>query len=339
MAAAQLYAINPGWRLILVDLGLRPADVLRRAELPADLFGRERATLHTHEYFRLWRAIDEESEDGLTPLRIGAAITIEAFDPAIFASLCSPELNTALRRLAHYKRLICPMVLHLDVDPRVTQIELEWLDATLEPPVSLVAAELVFFVQLARIATRSRIAPLEVQAPHLPEPLAEYREFFGVPIGRAERPRLVFRAVDARRPFLTANESMWRFFEPELQARLSELDRSATTAERTRAALLELLPSGTPTMEAVAGRLGTSTRTLQRHLRREGHSFQAILNETRERLARHYLKSSRLSGAEISFLLGFDDPNSFFRAFHNWTGTTPEQARQAMGAASGGGAS
>ena len=28
-----------------------------------------------------------------------------------------------------------------------------------------------------------------MQAPHLPEPLAEYREFFGVPIGRAERPR------------------------------------------------------------------------------------------------------------------------------------------------------
>ncbi len=42
------------------------------------------------------------------------------------------------------------------------------------------------------------------------------------------------------------------------------------------------------------------------------------------------LKTPTLSGTEISFLLGYDDPNSFFRAFHSWTGTTPEQARGAL---------
>ena len=36
----------------------------------------------------------------------------------------------------------------------------------------------------------------------------------------------------------------------------------------------------------------------------------------------------KLNGGEISFLLGFDDPNSFFRAFHNWTGKTPEGFRR-----------
>jgi len=37
-----------------------------------------------------------------------------------------------------------------------------------------------------------------------------------------------------------------------------------------------------------------------------------------------------MSGAEISFLLGYEEPNSFFRAFHAWTGQTPEQARAAL---------
>ena len=37
-----------------------------------------------------------------------------------------------------------------------------------------------------------------------------------------------------------------------------------------------------------------------------------------------------MSGAEISFLLGFKDPNSFFRAFNAWTGTTPERARREL---------
>jgi AraC-like DNA-binding protein len=40
-----------------------------------------------------------------------------------------------------------------------------------------------------------------------------------------------------------------------------------------------------------------------------------------------YLKIANLTGAEISFLIGHDDPNSFSRAFHNWTGSTPEQVR------------
>ena len=37
-----------------------------------------------------------------------------------------------------------------------------------------------------------------------------------------------------------------------------------------------------------------------------------------------------MSGAEISFLLRFEDPNSFFRVFHRWTGSKPEQARLAL---------
>ena len=30
---------------------------------------------------------------------------------------------------------------------------------------------------------------------------------------------------------------------------------------------------------------------------------------------------------QISFLLGFKDPNSFFRAFHTWSGSTPDSVR------------
>jgi AraC-like DNA-binding protein len=120
---------------------------------------------------------------------------------------------------------------------------------------------------------------------------------------------------------------MWQEFEPSLKQRLSELDHSASTSERVRSALLELLPSGATSIEAVCRKLGTSARTLQRRLSEEGETFQTILNRTREALARHYLKRPELTASEISFLLGYEDPSSFFRAFATWTGITPEQAR------------
>lgn len=330
MAKAQSYTVNPGWRLLLIDLGIQPANVLRRANLPGDLFGRQIAQLEMEEFFRLWRAIEEEAADPTLPLRIGAAISVEAFDPLIFAALCSSDLNTALERISHYKKLVCPMACHVDIGDEATTLKLEWLNSTLEPPVSLVATELVFFVQLSRIATRTRICPLAVSFPTPPEPKKDYTEYFGVDLQQGPSAKISFKAKDATLPFLTVNEKMWQYFEPNLQKRLSELDESATTADRTKAALMELLPSGDSSIETVSKSIGMSTRTLQRRLKEGGRSFQALLNETRENLAKHYLKTSNLSGAEISFLLGFKDSNSFLRAFHSWTGETPEQARRVM---------
>ena len=53
------------------------------------------------------------------------------------------------------------------------------------------------------------------------------------------------------------------------------------------------------------------------------------LDSVRGELAQHYLSHSTMTGSEISFLLGFEDPNSFVRAFHGWTGITPQTARSA----------
>jgi AraC-like DNA-binding protein len=130
------------------------------------------------------------------------------------------------------------------------------------------------------------------------------------------------------RPFLTANEQMWNFFEPELRARLSDLDSRADIGQRVRAALLELLPAGRATIDAASKQIGVSTRSLQRQLGEAGKSFRMLLDATRTDLAMHYLRTSSLSCAEIAYLLGYDDPNSFSRAFRTWTGKSPESVRE-----------
>jgi AraC-like DNA-binding protein len=319
------YPIPPAAKLLLKDLGLSIDSILKRAGLPGDLFARARVSLPSDEYFRLWQAIADEADDPRLPLSIGTGIPIEGFDAPLFAAFCSPDLNTALERFAHYKRLVGPLSLRLSSGEEGTLLEFQWLEAP--PPSLLVLMELVFFVHFARLATRTRICPLAVRSPQLPAVTPEFSAFFGVEVRKAPAASLLFAAEDAARPFLTANERMWQEFEPSLKQRLSELDQSASTSERVRSALLELLPSGANSIEAVCRKLGTSARTLQRRLSEEGETFQSILNRTREALARHYLKRPELTASEISFLLGYEDPSSFFRAFATWTGITPEQAR------------
>lgn len=333
MTRNQSFALSIGWRALLKDFGIRADHVLRRAALPADLFARPEQTLSTEEFFGLWRSIEAEAGDPMFALRIVEAVSTESFDPPLFAALCSAHLSQAVQRLAKYKQLTAPMKLELGINARgELSVSPRWLFAKGDVPPSMEIAELAFLLRLARIATREPVRALRVTLPHLPAAAQarQYEEYFGVSLRRGAHPSVSFAAEDAQRPFLTSSAAMWRVFEPDLRRRLGELEATATTTERVRALLLELLPSNAATIEAVAKRLAMSTRTLQRRLEDEGESFRALVSSRREGLARHYLTQTRMSGGEIAFLLGFEDPNSFYRAFHEWTGQTPETVRHAM---------
>jgi AraC-like DNA-binding protein len=112
---------------------------------------------------------------------------------------------------------------------------------------------------------------------------------------------------------------------PAFDIRMEDLTQDALFRDRIRAYLLEVLASGRYSMLYVASKLAISNRTLQRRLRVEGTTFQEVLDEFRQELACHYLSATDYTSAEISFLLGYEEPNSFFRAFRAWTGQTPDQ--------------
>lgn len=327
MKQATHFSVQKGWKILLTDMGLNPAHVLALAGLPADLLSRKGASLSPKDYFNLWRGLEQVAGAEELPLKIGQAISVEAFDPPIFASFCSPNLNTAMQRLAEYKRLICPMVLTVDIGSEQTRATLNCYGFDHAIPRTFSATELVFFTQLARLATRERIMPVDLEMPRLPDRMAPYKAYFGRPIRSGNAVRITFSARDAARPFLTEDATMWDFFEAGLKKRLSDLDTETRIAERVKSALLEMLPGGHSAIEEAASRLAMSKRTLQRHLSREKSSYQDILNATRKELAQHYLSRSTISPPEISYLLGYQDSNSFLRAFRGWTGTTPGEYR------------
>ncbi|MFF7467911.1 AraC family transcriptional regulator ligand-binding domain-containing protein [Streptomyces sp. NPDC008092] len=323
----QSYSLDVTWRAVLRDLGVVPADVLRRAGLAEDLFVQPSAKLAPGDYHRLWNSIEAETKDPAFPIRLCEMFRAETFSPPLFAALCSPDFVVAARRIGQYKRLIAPIRMTVSEADPVVAVELSWPDGTPPPPTSLVLTELLFFVTLMRMGTREKVSPVAVTTTTLPDVVQPYEDFLGIPLRAGPAHRVAFATQDATLPFLTRNEPLWAAFEPELRRRLADLEASATTAERVRAALLETLPSGSTSMDTIARRLTLSKRTLQRRIEAENTSYQRILDTTRSDLARHYLVNTELSVAEVSFLLGFSEPNSFYRAFRTWTGTTPDALR------------
>jgi AraC-like DNA-binding protein len=91
--------------------------------------------------------------------------------------------------------------------------------------------------------------------------------------------------------------------------------------------LKPLLAGQRPSILEVARELNLSARTLQRRLTEAGLTFQQVLEEARRELARHYLLQSSLALNEAAYLLGYENANSFFRAFRHWEGTSPGQWR------------
>lgn len=322
------YALDMNWPALLQGIGVRVVDVLRRAELPDDLFARSSSRLEALEYYRLWEAIEAESGDATFPLRILRSLRSESFSPPLFAALCSANLSTALSRLSRYKPLVGPMRLDVVEQRDEVVVHLHFRAAVREPPPTLAAAELLFLVSLARMGTHEDVRPSRVTMKTPPSRRGDYERFAGATIRAGKGNCVAFHRVDAERPFLSSNDAMWDVFEPELRRRLATLDASATTAQRVRATLLEGLPGGSLSMEGVARRLAMSKRTLQRRLVEEGTSYQDVLRDTRLELARHYLVRTSVPLGEISFLLGFEESNSFFRAFNDWTGRTPEAVRR-----------
>lgn len=328
--ASDRYAIGPWARVLIADLGLRERDVLRVAGLPDDLL-RRASWLRPAEAHAVWAALDELAGDPRLALTMAEHVGAGSFSPPVMAAMCSPNLEVAAERIALHKRLMGPMRLRLDHTVNELVIAIEWPPPTPAPPPVLVAFELAFWVRLARLGTRVAVMPRRLVAPAPPTDPQPWREAFGIDVAPGPTALVAFGQLDARRPFLTADDAMWELFAPELRRRLADLDAAATTTERVRAALVELLPSGRGSTGDVARRLAVSTRTLQRRLHAEDTTFQAVLDDTRERLARHYLEDPTLTSTDIAYLLGYTEPTSFSRAFSAWTGRTPQQVRVGSG--------
>jgi AraC-like DNA-binding protein len=96
------------------------------------------------------------------------------------------------------------------------------------------------------------------------------------------------------------------------------------TIRRPGGAIQQRLTGHRPVVDDVAKDLHMSSRTLQRRLQEAGSNYQRVLDEARHQMARYYLRNSVLELAEAAYLLGYEDANSFARAFRAWEGMPPK---------------
>lgn len=308
-------------------LNISPDRVLRRVGLSATLEDDPEICVGAETYLRLWDAMCAEADRPGIEMDLAIAYAHGPFVPPIFAFSCAETLALGLTRLSDFKPLMGPIRMQVARRDGPLTLSLRPSEPGLAISPGMGLFELLYITECARTFSGTKVTPL---ATTLPGPLdldSDCLDYLGARPAVTGSVSLTFSAEDADLPLITRSASLWETLAPGFIEQLANRTGTTTLSGRIRRALTETLPGGSTSIDTMARRLNISRRSLQRRLREEGTTFQQLLNETRFEMSKRYLGDSGLSVPEISFLLGFRDTSSFFRAFHGWTGTTPGDYR------------
>ena len=315
--------------LKLKEHGVSVAAVLRKAGLPGDLFEQTRVLVSTEELFALWHSIEVVSSDPLIGIKLGIETKTERFHPMAIAALSTQNLVTATEHLARYKKLTAPEEILFKLGRQEFSIAYRWLLAVEAEPQVLTDYCFSWTISLARRGTGTQLNPLRVEYVQQRSNLRTLERSFGCKVDcGAARNTIIFRASDATAPFVTCNVELLELLAPQFEEQLREHKEEDSFVALVRRAIQDRLTGHRPSMDVISEALHMSPRTLQRRLQETGSSFQRVLDEARHSMARYYLSNSVLELNEAAYLLGFEDPNSFGRAFRNWEGMPPSDWRE-----------
>jgi len=309
----------------IADIAIEP--VLRRAGLPQDFTHQKNRAVSASTYFEIWRGLEKELPSPDLVLELALQYAHGPFASPIFAFSCSETVESGLRQLAKFKPLIGPVTMTVERSEDAIVTSFKSSDPDSQLPASMGIFELAYITECARTYTSEHIVPLVASGPDTSHATRAVADHLGIEVSQSPETQLVFSYENAQTPLITRNDSLWETLEPDLKTRLAAKQQPDNISKRVKSVLIEMLAGGTVTSELVAQKLYTSKRSLQRRLNEEGVTFQQVLSDTRLELSQHYLAQEEISLGEISYLLGFQDQTSFFRAYQKWTGKTPKSTR------------
>ncbi|WP_287815057.1 AraC family transcriptional regulator, partial [Pseudomonas sp.] len=264
-------------------------------------------------------------------LRYGEQFKPQALGLLGYVGLCSATLEEALVNFAE----AFPFHQHSTLIQLVDQGECYRFDYQVRHGAILEKrqdAELTMgmAMNLVRHVLGPRWAPREVQFEHArPMDWQEHREVFDAPV-RFDQPcnAILIPKHELQGKLMPGHDPVLLMLVKDAIRQLGEVDLGPDLLEQARQIIRTVLHQGEPVLELIAEQLELTDSTLQRRLREHGLSFSQLVDQTRQALARQYLRQPNLSISELAPLLGYSETSAFSRAFKRWFGVSPRQWRQ-----------
>ena len=160
--------------------------------------------------------------------------------------------------------------------------------------------------------------------------LSEFERFFGCPVEfSASADQFTLSNETLGIPLVTEDHHLLEVLRPICE----EAAKERRTVHGTLRSLVEnevhkLLHHGKANRQRVAKALGLNAQLLSEKLAQENTSFDHVVDRLRHSLALQYVKEPKISLDQIAWLLGYEGPTSFNKAFARWTGRSASAARK-----------
>jgi len=273
---------------------------------------------------------NEINEPGLG-LYLGSQLTITTHGLLGLAAMSSPTLGGAARLACQYVATRTPLV-SLRLEKKGMQVSLTIdelyalgdIRATFLETLTVTLLAVIDFVA----GGQARVSQVNF-AFQTPEYSSLYEAFFPCPVRfNQEQNQIILPAEDLSISSRLADIQVQRQAAQQCEQQLKQWQERQKLSGQIRL-MLGRAKGRFPGFEQVADELSLSPRTLRRRLADEGTSYQELLEIWREEMAHQYLLTTHLSVQQISYLLGYNDPANFGRAFRKRNGgISPLRFRQ-----------
>ena len=196
----------------------------------------------------------------------------------------------------------------------------------------LTEVPLIVMYEYARAMRYGSSAAARINLTYEPPPYYDlYANWFECPVEfERERNALIIPIEWRAAPNADFDEAMWTASIARCEAMYSG-NEARDTLNAVRQMLFNALENpgevSFPTLETIAEKLHTSSRTLIRRLRAMDTTFQEITDEVRKLRARELLANESGRLQDVAKRLGYEDLSNFRRAFKRWYGMTPKDYR------------
>ncbi|MFQ3363817.1 MAG: AraC-like DNA-binding protein [Candidatus Azotimanducaceae bacterium] len=274
------------------------------------------------------------TQENLVPrdlcLLAGMQIQISDYGILGYAMKSAQTLSQALHLASKYRQTAVPLMnVNFALEGDLYAVILENTSGLAQGMFSLLVEELMAtFPRVIYQLTGEEILARKVELSY-PNPghMHSYQKIFScLPNFDANRCVFAFSAKALALPLLAKDANMLELLDRRCQDLLDFAGVTKGLSHNVTRLLLQQL-SSVNSANDICSLLNISERTLRRNLAKENTSFQALLDDVRQRFAEDCLRTTTLSVQEVAELVGYTEASNFRRAFHRWTGRTPDNFR------------
>jgi AraC-like DNA-binding protein len=289
---------------------------------------------------RLWGVAVERTGDPLVGMHMAEAYSPGALDILGYVILSCRTIGDVLDRFSRYAQILNDgLRIAVDRKGSVAHVRCTYVESmdnylVRSPDQAIDTIWVGLARELRRLAAKP-LLPTEVWFRHQAPAASQTREYVRVFGARvrfgATEDRFTVPITHLDEPVRSANPALLRTFEQHADAVLSRMEKQGSKSLEVAEVLARRLKGAVPPLSEIARELAMSDRNLQRALRNDGTSYQALLDQVRRDLAISHLANPATSAGQVGFLLGFSEPSAFHRAFRRWTGKAPGAYRAERG--------